>query len=969
MFSAGCLISSLLVFGSSSCTDGVSAGDRVALSSAEHLAPSPAIALRVGPEEAFSSASLAGSVTVDVRKRFWIENETERALDLVVTANADWLRAAPARAATLLPGARFELEVGLERAAAERLTEGLHRSTVRITDRVSGEILAAVGAELRVDAAASGYAMHLEPRTGIRVSGNLGALRPPEPRSYSWTNHGTSAIDYVRTVSEPWLVVSGEAAGVVAPGAAAHFDVGLEPGSLDALGIGSHHAQVIFAPRSDPARIAGVVDVTVRIDPDEQHSMQLDSPAELTISGPEGGPFTFSRRVLGWTNHGDTALDYTRNVSASWLAVSGPDVGSVSPQGRLESAVAVRAEAADLPPGEHLAEITFRDAAGGVVDRVPVLLEIGQSGLRASIARITAFHSPYRTAPHHAHFSAAGCDLGGTELRDAAIRWTATRDSDSSVVDRSFGVPEFGVVFEDPGTYTVTLQIRCPEDTAWRSVSSKVTVERRSERAVECWLDRSASVDGRGTSPSSPFNNLASAFRYIESSWVSGGEHVIHDRRGVDSVANARWDSDRSELRGRLIVDAYGTGDKPTIRHSSGILFRTGSHTAIALIDHVFYGDGRIGGSQLLRNNIEHEDDGDGRNFLLLRCDIRASGGTTYFSTRGRSPTLEELEAGEAGFLAIKGCTFQDGGNPNLLIEGSTQVLIQGTVLRAFGADNFNARIKYGRHIDIRGSMFEPRRDGDGVALRLHAPQAIDSEWVAISDCKMTADIWFSPDDQGGANGSAIRNVWIERLALDSAGRGLWAWVRENYVIRNCWVRCAATPIAHRGNPLTERMTGVVIENNSLVTLGDRSQTGIRFPSEVTHATFRNNVFSCPHATAGSYMFRATRSESPASYFDACDGNLLFAGSGARVHWADGFEGSASTLSQWRSATRFDRGSRAGKDSAADPRFVSPTGRDLDLHIQSQSAAVGLGVRAPAVFVDFDQDLRGRQMHAGADER
>ena len=108
--------------------------------------------------------------------------------------------------------------------------------------------------------------MTLEPPTGFIATGQPGSPFSESQQSYTWSNTGTTPVEYTRTISVSWLDVTGPAAGSVGDGQQIQFTVSLTSGA-NSLAVGRHVGTVVFR---DPqgAELAEIGVTVVMNDPD-----------------------------------------------------------------------------------------------------------------------------------------------------------------------------------------------------------------------------------------------------------------------------------------------------------------------------------------------------------------------------------------------------------------------------------------------------------------------------------------------------------------------------------------------------------------------------------------------------------------------------------------------------------------------------------------------------------------------------
>jgi subtilisin family serine protease len=95
----------------------------------------------------------------------------------------------------------------------------------------------------------------------------------------------------------------------------------------------------------------------------------------VVSAGNRGGPFAPDAQAFVILNRGSTPLDWTANVTASWLHLESA-TGTVSAGGKQTVTVALSPTAATLPPGEYVDRVAFVLQAGASQLEVPWTLAI-----------------------------------------------------------------------------------------------------------------------------------------------------------------------------------------------------------------------------------------------------------------------------------------------------------------------------------------------------------------------------------------------------------------------------------------------------------------------------------------------------------------------------------------------------------------------------------------------------------------
>lgn len=918
--------------------------------------------LVLSPDEPYSAAGLLGLPKSPDAKAYKLVNPTTSSIPFTVVPDASWVTAAP-MAGTVPVGGDAGLTLSLVQAEIDQLSIGEHTASVSVLDAAGGPLLE-IEVVLRVDPVSQGYSMNLTPALDIEVTGSQGGPFGPAERTYTWTNVGLAPINFTRSVPAPWVVVTGQESGSIPPQESVELGVRVDTATLTTFSEGTHTTQIRLGSSTSTSQPTHVITVTARVGPSGR-AMVLDPAMGFVAEGPQSGPFAPSSRAFTWANIGSSPRHYTRSVTVPWLSVTGPTSGSVNPSQQVHFTVSLNTLAGGLAVGRHFGSVVLNDTQSQTpIEDIGFVVTVNDPGSGANIAQS---RSTFTTAPHHAHFSAMNSSFIAGGLEDAKIEWLV-ETANGAVVDGKVGGSEFGVLFEFPGCYLVTLRVQGVGETAWDERSVVVRVD-EPDYAAECWLDPAAATNGTG-SPGSPFNDWISAVGFIQQNWTDGptSEHCIHIKRGTSAIANAAWNSTSRERRGRLVYRAYGTGARPRISYPSGTWVRTGDDNAFAAIDLEVVGDSNPGTSVVVSHKTAG-DGSDGHNMILLRCAFRDCGAGLYFNDLGTG-NATHVANGEFDFIAVKECTTSNVYQVHTLAPRARYVLFQDNYWNAV-QNEYGQRFNHLQHADFRGNEHE-RANAMAAVFRIHSNLAgADTQWISITDCVFHDETWIGPDAGASHTPYPMRHIWLERCYVDGSGRtwALSAFATERLVIRNCWARGYGSCINHRSDGGTDVARNWIIEGNSL--LGEQSSGALgrgwnTSVQNLRDVTFRNNLLHMPNLTRGNsaYFFSVGGNQDATQVFTACDGNQFSAAGGTR-NWAANFVQQGSSLSAWRSGTPF--GDASSDAAVAD--FFGPTGPTMDLRIGPSSTAIDAAVPSPGLFVDLFGRQRVSPGDVGAHDR
>lgn len=592
-------------------------------------------------------------------------------------------------------------------------------------------------------------------------------------------------------------------------------------------------------------------------------------------------------------------------------------------------------------------------------------------------ATLVVSRSQFTTAPHHAHFSGSTSTVTTGTLRDAQFEWWVQDLSDGSTVTSSFSGPEFGHVFDTPGSYRITFKLKGSGDVAWSEDSEDITVGTASYQA-ECWVDMDAGSDGVGTL-ADPFNVIASAVSYINTNWSAGAtnQHAIHLKRATSQTLSAGFGT--FSARGRLVIDAYGTGARPILDMNNGAFGLISSATNHGL---AWNGIEIRGGATFpvtlgvpLMSVYQNEATGsDGLNFIMHDCVVSGARDVIYFIHDTTTPTTTGLAAGAYDFIAFSANTCSD--SYSYYLAGMTVRYVLDTSTYGRSNSTFGRRLSGVQHGFIRSAQDQAHTSG--VQLRIHSigiTPGADTQWLVLDACTILGGAWIEPSFVGSSDTpDDMRDVWICNSYLSGAAQGIDLFVNDGMVFRNNVVvnrGLFGSVVTYRNNGLNiDAGTNWLIEGNTLVHLevgnswgGNKGWAFQAYTSTVmTEVTFRNNLFVMPFLTGSPRCIGAGGSPVPSTLFAECDGNHLWCEDS--VSWADGFSTGNGSLATWQGATTFDDNSSTAT-GANDP-LTDSNGVPVDATLVAASAPIDAGVTAPGVYLDYAGHIRTGTMDVGA---
>lgn len=585
--------------------------------------------------------------------------------------------------------------------------------------------------------------------------------------------------------------------------------------------------------------------------------------------------------------------------------------------------------------------------------------------------------SQFTMAPCHVHFTAIASTPTTGTLRDAQFEWWVQDILAETTVASSFAATEFGYLCATPGFYRATLKIKGSGDASWTEDTATFTVLTPSYQA-ECWVDMDAVSDGVG-SLADPFNTMVSAISYIDSNWVAGpaNEHAIHVKRGTSETLSAGLGT--FSARGRLVIDAYGTGARPILDMNNGAFGLISSATNHGL---AWNGIEIRGGATFpvtlgvpLMSVYQNEATGsDGLNFIMHDCVVSGIRDVIYFIHDTTPPTTTGLAAGAYDFIAFSANTLSD--SYAYYLAGMTVRYVLDTSTYGRSNSTFGRRLSGVQHGYIRSGQDQAHTSG--VQLRIHSvgiTPGADTQWLVLDACTILGGAWIEPSFVGSSDTpDDMRDVWICNSYLSGAAQGIDLFVNDGMVFRNNVVvnrGLFGSVVTYRSNGLNiDAGTNWMIEGNTLVHLevgnswgGNKGWAFQAYTSTVmTEVTFRNNLFVMPFLTGSPRCIGAGGSPVPSTLFAECNGNHFWCENS--VSWADGFSVGNGALATWQGATTFDAASTAAT-GANDP-LTDSDGVPVDATLVAASAPIDAGIAAPGLYLDRAGHIRTGTPDVGA---
>jgi subtilisin family serine protease len=391
--------------------------------------PALATAMSVTPTTTFSMTGPGGGPFTPTSQDYTVSNPGTESFDWEVAATAEWLSLHPS-SGTLAPGDSILVSVSLN-AEANTLPAGSHGDTVSFINLSDGSGDTSRAVLLTVDPLPG--VLTVSPAEDLTSSGTSGGPFSPDTQTYTLSNSGETAIDWMASKTVAWLSLSATT-GSLAPGASIDVAVSLNAAAGE-LAVGSYGDTVSFANltdgRGDTSRAVLLAVVPVP-------GVLTVSPAEgMTSSGTSGGPFSPHTQTYTLSNSGETAIDWTAGKTVDWLSLSAT-AGNLDPGASIDVAVSLNAAADELAVGSHGDTVSFTNLSDGHGDTSrAVLLTIEPAAGMLGLVTASAFQSSGFT--------------GGPFEPDEAV-YDLVNDGGSSIDWLATNVPDWLEVSPSSGT-------------------------------------------------------------------------------------------------------------------------------------------------------------------------------------------------------------------------------------------------------------------------------------------------------------------------------------------------------------------------------------------------------------------------------------------------------------------------------------------------------------------------------------
>lgn len=903
-------------------------------------------AMSVSPATSYTPGGPQGGPFTPASASYTVTNSGGQNMTWTVAKTAVWLSLST-NGGTLAPGGSATVTVNLN-SNAEQLVTGNYGDTVTFTNTTNGNGTATRAVALSITPPPGCLAV--TPGDGLSATGSEGGPFGPSSKTYTLTNSGGQPINWTAAKTKPWVTLS-KASGTLAAGASDTVTVSLNAAAND-LGSAVHNDTVTFTnttntcgntprpvvlsispagggdpPMTTASRTSGVAPLGVFFD-------VIDTPAPAWTSGvvqPRGfGDHPLNTtgvritRVTANTPLGAGTLTFGAAAKTLRWAAPGHSAGPIVdvsaggnfalPSGSGSSALHVWVNPAALPASNKTDTISIENG-----------------GLNADWA---SFHYEW--------------DFGNPAPGDASPTdplWYWERGAKKSdgtwfAKNKAFGW-NAAHVYEQPGTYTVTLRIIDDVDNEYTyqqtvTVSDPEVAFNPPHGQTYYFAASGNDTTGNG-SQASPFRS------WDKARTLAGPNTRLLFRRGDTFEVTTYWSA--PSISAPILFGAYGMAtDRPRFNVPTDI----GFIGAGSLSDARFVDIWLDGPRPAIENPTNNGITWPGYDALILRCLIEGFSSGIACEWRGHQIIQEthsvgngvrELWAANQQKIAVLGSVLEsDVGNRNVARTYVSKLVYANCELRA-----------------------EP---GEWNSIRIMGagsdPATASGRWVAVRSSKL-ADATFTIGFDGFAPNRTMRHIQLDGnyFACTNVFGATLIKISDgsNFTITNSQVWSTNLSITFLGL-LTGYNGGgfehhsIRIFNNTIYSSAQEWQrlfgaTSQQILDSASTIEIRNNIFSAPAATDTintDFMRIATPGIALKS-----DYNCFFAPSINR--W--GRVNNSSLL-----LSEFHVLSLELNSSRQNPLLLAPSTGNLRLH--PDSPCVNGGDRNVLPWCRLDADLRHR---------
>lgn len=506
-----------------------------------------------------------------------LSNSGQESLSWAATTSQSWISIDVSQG-TLDPGQVTSVVVSFDSTAAA-FGPGTYSGLVRFLNTAdpvnehTKDVLLTVTSSTSVP----GSQLEVTSTSNLSAFGPVGGPFSASGVEYQLTNLGSDPRSWIGTVDQSWLALD-VADGVLAGNATTTIVLGLTA-DAETLPAGTYTATVSFAPSGAP-QLAATFPAQLTISSSTPGAeLQVTAAANLSAYGPETGPFSDGTATYELTNLGSSPLPWTASVDENWLEVD-IAVGELAANASTTVTVSLTNAATTLSAGAYSATVSFVPTAAPQSEATfPAHLTVSalSGNSMTSATRISG------VAPLAIQFDAstseAGVALpsGGDNVHDYTYVWNFgdpgsgnwTHGGRSKNTSRG---PIAAHVFENPGTYRVTLEITTSGGTTF-DYFQDVTVS--DPEVVYATRTYYVANDGDNSNPgtaSQPFQTLQVA---VQEAFSSGADARLLLRRGDTFVLNDGLPIPGTN--GACTIGTYGSGNRPIVAF-------TGANTGVSLV-------------------------------------------------------------------------------------------------------------------------------------------------------------------------------------------------------------------------------------------------------------------------------------------------------------------------------------------------------------------------------------------------
>ncbi len=395
-------------------------------------------------------------------------------------------------------------------------------------------------------------------------------------------------------------------------------------------------------------------------------------------------------------------------------------------------------------------------------------------------------------------------------------------------------------VYENPGTYTVSLSITDASGTV-RTYVQTVTVSAFSGTTYYVAANGSDSNDG--LSPSTPFLTAAKGLSMV------GTKRAVLFRRG-DTFAMG-GNSKSIGVAGPGIIGAYGTGNRPVL--TSTITGQDSSPITVAasdwrIMDLTIAGTGSNKAWGIQISTTTHTD-----NVLLLR--LQTPGWNVGVAWSAYGPVLSNPHDG----ATVMACEVPSPGLNGMFL-GGRRIALLGNDIHEVGSSHVLRMWMGHKAVVSNNRLWNPGPTRH--ALKLHGPGVGDvqpeTRYVTISDNLIRGKTWsvaISP--QNAQSDERVSHVVFERnrfwgeasVQLDMEISARHVMVRNN-LFDGTGSASGYTAVSATQRGIEPAPLDVRVYNNTMVRLDPASSfTGLSVTPASQRIAYRNNLLSAPLAS------------------------------------------------------------------------------------------------------------------------